>query len=305
MLVWRGALPGLSSRRGILFESGGAAFVAAQVTTVSGTTVATAGDVAVGAPALGVRPSSGHADQDSAFVTCPDGTAAPETLVQAVVAAQALLSDPVPTAGAVAVPGGALQLAGPVCGLATGGTLSVTFTVRASGFVLTSTALGYAGRPALDAPFSFGWQDEDAAGISPEDLALARKARRHHYTAEAACLAKPAPQDRGCYATLPGLLDPLAPGPVVAFELGLAPTTAPLSALPVDTRINFTTFAGLTPVVRRPTSAGLLPQGIAPFDVSKFAGRENEPVRFYTTYADNQVLVFTPAGSSGDVKSIR
>jgi hypothetical protein len=72
-----------------------------------------------------------------------------------------------------------------------------------------------------------------------------------------------------------------------------------------DTRLTFTTQAGRTPVSRRPLAAGVLPQAITSFDVSKFPGRENEAVRIYATYADDQVLVFTPAGTSGDVKSIR
>jgi hypothetical protein len=305
-VTYRGVLPGLTSRRGILFESGGSVFLAAQ--SPRDTAAPAVVDVAVGAPELGVRPSEGHlAEHDSAFVTCPDGSAAPETLVDAVVAAQRQPSDPVPSAGAVAVPGGALQLAGPVCGLAVAATLSVTFTLRASGFVLASAGLGYAGRPELDKPFSFAWQGEDAAGLAPEDRALAAKARRRYYSAEAACITAagdPAPQNRGCYGNLPAVLDPLAPGPAVAFELGLSPS-ALLTALPVDTRISFSTDAGLTPVARRPTTAGLLPQGLTVFDVSKLPGRENDPVRFYTAYSDDQVLVFTTAGSAGDVTSIR
>jgi hypothetical protein len=306
-VTWQGVLPGLVNRRGLLIGAGGSAFLAAQSSDVPPVV-----DVAVAAPELGVRPSTGHlAEQDSVFVTCPDGSAAPRTLVAEVVQP----SDAVPPGG-VAMPGGALRLAtaapsSPICNVTDGNSLSVTFTVRAARFVLASAALGYAGRPELDTPFSFGWQEEEpvppAPPLFPEDLALARKARRRFYSAEAACLTAagdPAPQSRGCYANLPWLLDPLAPGPLVAFELGLSPAGI-LTDSDIDTRVSFATDAGLTPVSRRPTTGGLLPAAVATFDVSALPGRSNDPVRLYTAYADNQVLVFTPAGSSGDTKSIR
>jgi hypothetical protein len=177
--------------------------------------------------------------------------------------------------------------------------------VRAAAYVLASLDVGYAGRPEIDKPFSLAWTDEDAASLSPEDAALARKARRLHYVTEAACITAAAggtvTKNRGCYTVAPGVLDPLAPGPVVSFELGLSAAGTPAR----DTRIAFTTQTGRSPVSRRPLSAGVLPQAITSFDPTKFPGRENESVRIYAVYSDDQILVFTPAGTAGDVKSIR
>ncbi|MFL5273882.1 MAG: hypothetical protein ACJ79E_17635 [Anaeromyxobacteraceae bacterium] len=292
-VTYQGVLPGLANVRGLLVESNGTVHVAAQ-----------SGDVVtapVTAPELGIRPNPGHlSDNDTVVVTCADGSATEASIAEIL---------PAGSVGTVSVPGGALKLAAGTplaCGLAPGGPVPVTFSVRAARYVLAGAALGYAGRPELDTPFSLAWQGEDS-GLAAEDLALVKKARRRRYVTEAACVAADGSGTitPGCYGRgLRGIVDPLAPGPVVSFELGLSPATG---ASPVvrDTHIAFSTQAGRSPVSRRPLSAGVLPQAITSFDVSKFPGRENEAVRIYAAYSDDQILVFTPAGTAGDVKSIR
>jgi hypothetical protein len=316
-VTWQGTLPNLSQQRGTLVANATGAFVAVQLETGAGAT-SDAAHWAVGAQVasgeLGVRQG------DFVDVACPSG-AIPEVLVTAVLAAGT-------TQGNVLFPGGALQLNADPCG--TGQLVtSVILTVRASGVVVTRGPAGaprteYAGRPPpFDAqntpvPFKFAWQEEHpeqvttgAAPLDAETLALARKARRVHYPIAPPCPASTSP---GCYTNFGWLADPLAPGPVLAFQVGLVDIdangavvgpSAPNARPARDTQITFSTGTGFVQSSRRPIAAGVLPRGLAVVDRTKFKGHENEAVRIYATYLDDALISFMPTDVAGLVHTIR
>jgi hypothetical protein len=284
VVTWQGALPQLSSRQGVLVSDGTDHYAAFQST--DGKVV----DVEVGAPELGVLPGD--------VVEFPDFQC--ETTVAEV------LAPPAPLVGGVPMDGGALRLA--PLPLACRDVLPlapqpIRLTVRAAGLVLTSSKLGLIGRPALNRTagddagvFRFEWQDEST--LSGIDLIRVRKARRRFYPADPPC-ASLVP---GCYAGLPWLADPLAPGPAIAFKVGLSD---PSSDPPRGAYIQLDTRSGIVPASRKPASGGTVPGGPLFYDKTGIAGHENDPVHFYVPYLDDQLIDFSPAEPSGSVKTIR
>jgi hypothetical protein len=190
--------------------------------------------------------------------------------------------------------------------------VTAVFTVRASGLVLTSHTLGYLGRPTLNQTFLLQYQDETT--LSGEALAIARKVRRQFYPVEGPCSGS-AP---GCYSGYPWLADPLAPGPAMAFRVGLlqpdlpagAPAPDPtdpavLQSIARDTRLIIQTQSGMTPTFFRPITGGALPSSAVAYDRTAFAGHENDATRFYAVYLDNLLIDFSPSVSGGDVTTIQ
>ena len=198
-----------------------------------------------------------------------------------------------------------------------------TLTVRASGLVLVNDQSGYRGRPELaaattDPPFTAAWSKE--SDLQGEGLALARKARRIFYPIDPPCpipgalAGTQAANTAGCYVGFPAsLVDPLSPGPALRLRAGrtllsaAGVTDGKASDAPLarDTTLTFVTSSGLIPTSRAPVSGGALPSGIAVVDPTGFSGHEQEAVRFYVPYADDQVLEFTAAGSTSQVTSLR
>ncbi|HEX7488797.1 MAG TPA: hypothetical protein VF341_07815, partial [Anaeromyxobacteraceae bacterium] len=199
---------------------------------------------------------------------------------------------------------------------------AATLTVRASGLVLSNDHSGYMGRPPLDTTgtgpaFTHNWSDETA--LQGEKLALARKARRIYYPIDAPCpIPGAASGTQGaftidCYAGFPILVDPLSPGPALRLRAGatLISTAGvavgtPSDALPErGTTLTLVTSSGLSPTFRAPLSGGALPSNLAVVDPTGFSGHDQEAVRFYVPYADDQVIEFTAAGSASQVTSLR
>jgi hypothetical protein len=309
-LTWQGALPGLDTRPAVLaVDATGAAFVGVQLRKAAGADASASSWVVgaqVAAPELGVRVG------DIAVVQCSTG--APEPKIAAILPGDAP-GAPQVQAG-VAFPGGALRLDSNPCGAVPGAPpQEVTLTVRAPELVLTRGVTGqgahveYVGRPPpFDATsittgvvHALQWQPETSA-LSPEQLALARLARRVFYSEDNPCSSTPA----GCPNT-PWFVDPLTPGPVVAFKVAVLDPAVPPSTdhLARNAAITFTTVSGYSPAFRRPVTAGVLPRALAVFDRTKFAGHENDPIRLYATYLDDEVLSFSPRDATGVVRSIR
>ncbi len=313
-VIWQGPLPSLDTREGVLVvdPATGTAYAAVQRDTGQGVgqTAWVVGAV-VADKALGVHPNDEHPAEDD-FVGLLD--LACTTTVVAVLPRGF-------TAAGVTFPGGALQLAPATClPAATPEAGQPTIiTVRAAGFVLSSSKLGYLGRPALDQLYTLAWKDEKndlTLTAGSEALALARKARRHFYPSDGPC---PFPnvdplsvqfKTVGCYSSFPRVSDPLTPGPVVRFRVGLVPPVSPNPANPVvnllpGAGVTFSTQLGLSPTFRAPGSGGALPAGALMGDRTKFAGHENDPIRVYVPYLDDQVMAFSPSDSIGNVVSIR
>jgi hypothetical protein len=280
--LWRieqqAVLPGLSGVRGVAVTAGGVTTVAAQVDSGRPGPAGEVGWIVqqrVAAPELGVAP--GDVVQLDQLAVEGDRC---EMTVEAVLAPDA------------AFPGGALRLAPGSCAapLPDGAAL-VAFTVRSGGLLLASGRLGHLGRPTPGAPFAVRWTAAADPDAVPQPAtvaqALARKARRFHYPADASCAAG------GC-AAFPGLTHPLADGPMVAF------TVAPIdpATLRRGAAIVFTTASGHSPATRRP-SGGVLPVGAAAVDRSRIAGGAGSlEVRYYVPYSDDQILIFGP-GETG------
>jgi hypothetical protein len=178
-------------------------------------------------------------------------------------------------------------------------------SVRAGAFVLVGSSTGYAGRPSLGQRYDFAWAVEEP--LSGEALNLARKARRFWYPAYySACGTV------GCYPGFPELLDPMQPGPVVAFTLGrycqskVTPDDCnPLTSPPArDASVAFTTYSGLTPVARRPTNASV-GTSTTTLDKSAIPGFEYLGRVFYTTFAGGALFDVPPGLDSGYVRTIR
>ncbi len=314
-LAYQGPLPSLSSRPGLLVtDAAGTTFAALQTTT--GVLVTPVDD-----PSLGVLPGD--------FVVLEPG------VCEATVAAVLQAGDVGFPAGSF--PGGVLQLAPggsgaagapPACAPAqlpgAGGTATTPLTVRASGLVLSNAKLGHLGRPPVarttnpaENAFSVAWSAADLgpATTTAQRVArsVARKARRLFYPREEPCpIAADASTEgalaTGCYGTgRKRLKDPLAPGPIVRFRVGLAgpnpsdPATFP----PRDATLFFTTASGLTQTSRRPVTGGVGPGGAVPVDRTPFVGHENDAMSFFVPYLDDQVMVFSSVDAAGQVTSIR
>ena len=303
IISWRGVLPQLSTRDGVLVSDGTKLYAALQ--SADGQLV----EVQVGAPELGVVP--GDLVEFPDYPSCGlDGSG---RRIRSETTVTAVLPPGSPDIGGVAIPGGALELAPlpcpgvlPVAGV--GVPPPLRLTVRAAELVLTSTKLGLIGRPSLNlspgddtGAFRFEWQDESP--LSGTDLIRVRKARRHFYPSDPAC-ASLAP---GCYSGLPWLKDPLDPGPVLAFKVGLfdSPAAPSEATLPRGAYIQLGTRSGIVPSSRKPVTGGTVPGNAVPYDKTGIAGHENDPVHFYVPFLDDQVIDFSSAESSAVVKTIR
>lgn len=316
VVAWRGTLPAISGRPGVVQWDGGPV-VALQAEGAVGGHIAD--------PELGVRvgdavkvvPASGACSGGNG----PGFTAA----VAAIRPADATF------------PGGALLLshagrgsADPaencaddteVVSAAGPGPVQSSLTVRAAGLVLSGLSLGYLGRPELDATFELRYRPE--AGLGGEALAVGRKLRRRYYPADPECDAVVPGTKAGtsgdpvtvkCQDTartppiyLPADPDPLAPGPMLRFRLGLVscPTPAtcsPTSGLPGDgASLTLTTRSGLrtkswsSGATRGPASA-----------VTWLGGRSVNGTRatlLYVGFATDEVLSFVP--QTGVAASVR
>jgi hypothetical protein len=341
-LAYQGALPSLSSRSGVLASDSAGTYAAIQTTT--GIVRASIGD-----PSLGVRVGdvvqvvqvAGSCETTVAKVLSATDPASSAEL-DALAAATGVSFRGGSAAGDPSARGGAVLLAPPgspgvTCTaaqiLTAGPPLDVTLTVLASGMVLSNAKLGYLGRPGIgrtadrnDGAFSVAWTataDGSAASAS-EARAVARKARRLFYPSDPPCPISGSAAGTegalasGCYgANLKRLADPLAPGPIIRFRVGLVgPTPSDPAAFPVrGDSIVFVTQAGLSQTFRRPVTGGVGPRGPIAFDRTaldptgkakpQFAGHENDPVFFFVPYLDNQVLAFSSTEAASQVTSIR
>ncbi len=319
-ITWQGSLPQLGGRDGIALRTGaGDVVVAMQAATGNAGAAAWLVGAQVGNPELGAHPG------DLVHLDCTDAAGnaasdeAPLTAILQVPASGATLAvDSVPLpGGALRIPAGSgpclSQLPAPSCSGASCVAVPVTtlVTVRASGLLLTSQGLGYAGRPTFDAPYALQWAPE--TNLAGEALSLVRKARRRFYPTDPPC---PSVGQLGCYAGYPWLADPLAPGPLVAFKVGLVAQGAPdipldstdpavLAGIPREAAIPFSTQSGVNPTFRRPGSGGAGPGRMLGYDRSGFAGHENDPIRAFVPFLDDQLISFSPSESLGDVTSLR
>jgi len=190
-----------------------------------------------------------------------------------------------------------------------GSFMPVSGSLRASGLILSSSSLGYAGRPQLGARFNLAWQPED--GLSGEELILARKARRLFYPGgpyAAPNLGNPCPGNIACYPGYPEMTDPMQPGPVIGFRPGVACPSGPCPAgsLPArDSALTFQTASGMTPFQARPTNVSTA-SGVAAFDKSYFTDSTSQVLGevFYITYTGDVLFMVPPAGI-GSQKTIR
>jgi hypothetical protein len=319
-VIYQGTLPSLSARPGVLAASAGNVYAAVQ-SDIGGTALPTSSARwTVGAklsdPGLGV-----HAGD---IVVLSDLGC--ETTVVAVVPPDATGA----TVG-VAAPGGAVQIAPATClpALGAGQFQATTITLRAAGLVLANDRLGYLGRPGIgtttdpeDQVFAVAWSDETALAqdttdpIAPERLAIARKARRLYYPSDGPCPILGATAGSqgtlqvGCYTGFPRLSEPLAPGPIIRFRIGVVPPTAPDPANPTPPLVRgagvvFTTQPGLSATFRSPNTGGALPAGVFSYDRTSLSGHQDDPIRFFVPYLDDLVLFFSPSESSGSQVTIR
>ena len=342
-LTQQGILPGLGPVQGVLGQNSSGFYLAIQQSALTplGSAAITTSVVTVGSPELGIHPADAYPgeggdvtqfylDQDptlppiagpstSACIT-PAVPGEPVELYEATIGSL-LPPDP------VNYPGGALLLtpANPQAAclfayLASNpGSLPLTanLNVRASGLVLTSTSLGYAGRPVLDTAqnqsprFSLAWQVED--GLTGEALVLARKGRRLFYPGGpyfgSVYQGDPCPNGTACYPGFPEMTDPMQPGPVVSFRpaISCAPNPCPVPPPPLlrGTSITFQTTSGMTALAAKPADASI-PTSAVPFDKSVFLDSTSQSLgwSFYVTYTGSVLFVETPE-SYGSARTIR
>lgn len=312
-LAYQGPLPSLSSRPGLLVTSStGSTYAAIQ--TDSGVVATPIADPSLGVRAGDILELPGVCEVTIAAVLPSTAAELPRSF-----------------------PGGAVRLNAPgSCGAgqipAANGSASATVTVRASAMVLSSQKLGYLGRPAISradvdaaSTFSVRWTsaNDGPTSANNEDRAIARKARRRFYPSDEPCpIASPnTPEEAlasGCYGNgRKRLKDPVAPGPIIRFRVGLVgpnpadPTTFP----PRDATILFTTQSGFSQTSRKPVLGGAGPGNVVALDRTapdptgkakpQFAGHENDPVDIFVPYLDDQVMLFSPNQTSSQVTSIR
>ena len=173
-----------------------------------------------------------------------------------------------------------------------------------------------------------------------EALVLSRLARRNHYI-DTIC---PAPECVGnpqtaCFPYTgtppvstdpclrhdfddPRFVYPLPVGPAVALLVGTIPsewterledgsTVTHVETEPKPgSRLEFATTSGMLTSSRRPilnnsVVGAAMPTDAVVFDRSTLSGHEEEGLRFYVSYPDNQVLVFDPATSPAEIALIR
>ncbi len=304
-ITWQGALPGLANRRGVVGRlPSGDVYVAVQARPSDGSAGWVVG-AQLTSPGVGVHVGDVVVVSADDPTVCPSGTAAsyPEPAVGALLDAQP------------DYPGGALQLAPGSCfaaSLASGQVVTATVTVRAGQLVATSDRLGYLGRPAFDQAFAVQYDSREATGdpsLSPEAQVIARKVRRRYYPSDPPCATA------GCYTGLPWLVDPLAFGPAFAVKVGLfdpvqggSPSSADpavLQAIPRGAQIAIATQSGVSPAYRKPVLGGALPSSVIPYDKTGLPGHQNDPIKFYAAYLDNQLLSFTPSTTDGSIVDIQ
>ncbi|BDG08043.1 hypothetical protein [Anaeromyxobacter paludicola] len=303
-VVWQGVLPSLAYRPGVLFQlADGTPAVALQEQLGTAWRVT----AALSDPFLGVGDDAANGRQDLAVVTPASGqnvsTCPLDSAGNAVLPISAVLPpDP------VNYPGGAVALSdlnasGTHCLSAlprfdaTAGVIGsqVHLTVRSGGLVLIGSVTGYAGRPQLGQRYALAWSTADYDATPSSARALARKARRIYYPAEARC-----PGQSAYCAVYTWWTDPLAPGPAIAFRADFMGTGTRLQ----DTALIITTHSGLSPMYRKPTTSGALPHAGVAFDRG-LVNRADQGVRFYVPFADDQVLATSPGESQGDIVDIR
>lgn len=306
ILTWQGVLPSLAARPGAVGRTAaGDTYVALQANAGTAAQPVWVSSVAVADPALAIHGGDivSFAPDDPA--ACPATDAAhpyPELVISATT--PFLAADP-------AFPGGALLVGGGGCfdALPPGAFRTGIVTVRAGGLVLTSNQLGYLGRPTFDQAFTVAHQDEKT--LTGEALVLSRKARRSFYPVESPCApgggqaAVP-----GCYAGFPLVADPLAPGPAIAFRVGVKPTLdttdpAVLQRVPRDARIIVQSSTGIVPGTMLPINGGVLPTRLLSYDATGVAGHENDPVGIFALYGDDQLLEFMPSIAGGGRRTLR
>jgi hypothetical protein len=330
-LAYQGPLPSLSARPGLLGTSSTGTYAAIQTRTgVIATSIAD--------PSLGVRIGdivevSGVCEATVAAVLPASDPASAAELDALAAATGVSFKEGEDRGGAVRLnPPDPLGVTCRVDQLpAPGPPSDATITVRSSGMVLSNLKLGYLGRPVLSRPsddpaattFSVSWSSALDGPTAPatrdaqEAQAVARKARRRFYPSDPPCPIAAAGTEgglaSGCYGSgMKRLTDPLAPGPIIRFRVGLSPSDA--VGLPVrGDSIVLVTQAGLSQTFRKPSTGGAGAGGAIAFDrtaldpagkaKAQFAGQENDPILFFEPYLDDQVLVFSPSQSA--VTSVR
>jgi hypothetical protein len=176
--------------------------------------------------------------------------------------------------------------------------------VRAGGFVLVGSGVGYAGRPQLGVRYNFAWADEEQ--LTGEARVVARKARRYWYPAYyVRC------EEAGCNSSFPEMIDPMEPGPVVGFTLArycqsnITPVCDPVTSPPArDAGVSFATTSGFFPALRRPANASVGTSSTT-FDKSLIPGLENKGRVFYTTFAGGALFDVPPGLDSGQAVTVR
>lgn len=319
-VVYKGALPNLASRFGVISRvSGPAPWLAIQ------RDAATAGDPPAWVPGANLYdPRLGiHVGDVVAFTVLP-ATADPCPPVAPATFHELVVSDLLPP-DPVNYPGGAVQFepadeASCIFGTGTSSrdTVPVVATIGASEYVLTGSVTGYAGRPAKGVRFALAWADEgpllaacpllQEPPPSPlpacdptcraqcEGLVLARKARRIGYPA-----VPPCDSGKHCYSAYPDMIDPLEAGPVLRFTLDVDDSAGELTP---RATLSFSTQSGIQPMSRRPS---ILSQGTSAisFDRSRYAGKEGFGTVFYVTYLGDLVLELPPGDLAASVGTIR
>jgi len=308
-VAWRGVLPGLVARRGVLQWDGGPV-VAIQVAGVVGAQVAD--------PELGVHVG------DRVQVIPEGGTCSGGTGFVATVTA-VRPADPTFPGGSLALShagqggtGSADDTACPspaaVVADSSPGPVTASLTVRAAELVASGRTLGYLGRPQLDVLFELRHQPE--AGLSGEELAVNRKLRRRFYPTDPPCGASipgteagtPLVQQCEDATRVPPIYppespDPLTPGPMLRFRVGrLGCPASPAPCLPgaganltIAVRSGLTSAGWSSPVTRGAATA------VTWVDESSV-----DPARASTVYASfvtDEVLSAVPA--SATLSSIR
>ena len=348
-VVYQGQLPGLSTRRGLATVPAASAptkIAYQEATGLSGPGASEWRDVIrVYDPRMAIQ-----IGDIVEFIATPSGSC-PLGKFEMVVTG---LVPPSPDA-----PGGALALepaasqptnpgqivpADPTC-LPEGSATPVTTNIRASGYVLTGSRVGYAGRPVEvfnpasgQPPFQLAYENEDLLSCpimpdAPEDwppppaaisaceadpatcraicerLVLARRARRIFYVTN-----RCSEQDTACssYWTVPpnSLVFPFPKGPALTFKLGVKHQGGGFAPPYREAFITFNTVSGLVPAVRVPYSgsavgASELPGGVVLFDRSLATGVVDDPIRGFVPFTNNAVLDFSPSVPGQNATTIR
>ncbi|MBI5070265.1 MAG: hypothetical protein HZB56_18675 [Deltaproteobacteria bacterium] len=300
-VAWQGALPGLRARPGIVEWDAGLPVAALQVGEVATAHLAE--------PELGIRPGD-LVQAVPGTGTCADGFVARVVTVRAPSAAfpggSLVLSHAGDGSAAGETPcaGGAA-----VVGAAAPGPVTAAVTIKAAELVLSGVALGYLGRPTLNADFELRYQPE--AGLTGEALAVDRKLRRRFYPADAPCGAEipgtetgtpPAALTSACESPLvtPPGPDPLEPGPILKFKIGCeGGLSCAQPGAGAVLRINST--SGLAVTAWRSPAAQGVPTSIVWLDAKAIDASRSSTV--FASFTSNEVVSVVPR--TGVVTSVR